>query len=44
VDTAHVWRPPAEIDVKVPAGGLDCPAASLPQHATVPPVAMAQVL
>jgi hypothetical protein len=41
---AQAWMPPAETAMNVPAGGLDSPAALSPQHASVPPVAMAQVL
>ena len=41
--TAQVWRAPALTDVKGPAGGLDCPNASLPQQAIAPLARIPQV-
>src|SRR5687768_10391430 len=40
---AHVWAPPALMDVNLPATGVACPNVLEPQHSAVPSVSRPHV-
>ena len=43
VCTPQLWEPPAETELKVPAGGVAWPESSLPQQASVSSVCTPQL-